>query len=349
MPIQPPRPAARLALAIAVLVLLPLAVGTVRAQAFEPAVTVQALTDARSLSDGDTADVSWSVTNTGMLDATVDANLRVPTGWTAALAAADASFPLAPGASRTIQVTLTPGDAPQPGALALFATASDGAGRTSPTASATVPVTYVPPPPPPPPRDYTAEIVASALGSLALVGLATAAAVYVARARRLALYVDPVQRPVTSGTDGIFLVQVENLGKVRREVELRVQGLPAAWHGAFSFPRVQLVAGERGPVPLCIKVPFTARDGLAADVRLSARPSRRFPWLVHATTRIEAHDRVVIGPGRTEAVAPAASAAPAAPLGDGSAAEGSAPGDGTRPAVDGKRDGAKPRRVRTAT
>jgi hypothetical protein len=268
------------------------------AQALDPAVSVTASTPALSFGPDGTDTASWTVRNDGPLTVTVAVTLSAPAGWTAPLAAGDGSFQLASGSSRTISVPVAPSSgAPANGELRLGATGTDQAGRSA-SGNAPVALTFVPPAVPPPPRDYTAEIAAGVAGGLAAVGLAAAAAVYVSRARKVALFVEPRQRPITSGTDGIFLVEVQNLGRGRRQVELRVEGLPDTWYGAFSFPKVVLQPGERSPVPLCIKVPREAGDGMQVQLALSARPSAHFPWLVHARTQVEAHDRVRIGPSK---------------------------------------------------
>lgn len=270
-------------------------------QALDPAVSVAAAKPSLSFGPDGADTATWTVRNDGPVTAAMAVTLAIPAGWTAPLAPGDGAFSLAAGAARTINVPVAPAaDAPAGGELLLTATATDQASRSA-SASAPVGLTFVPPAIPPPPRDDTAEIVASVAGGLAVVALAAAAAVYVGRARKVALFVDPQQRPITAGTDGIFLVEVQNLGRARREVELRVEGLPATWYGAFSFPKVALQPGERSPVPLCVKVPREAGDGVQAELALSARPSSRFPWLVHASTRIESHDHIRIGTDPTPA------------------------------------------------
>lgn len=266
------------------------------AQVLDPEAGVAAQAPALSFDPGEEHTASWTVTNAGPLDATATVSLQVPAGWSAALAPGDASFALGAGDSRTINVPVTPqAGTPATGALTLTATMTDAGGRTSPAASAPVSLTFVPAPVPPPPADYTTEIALGITGGVALLALVASATVYLRRARQVALFVDPQQRPITSGTDGIFAVEVQNLGRQRREVELRVEGLPPTWYGAFSFPKVTLQPGERTAVPLCIKVPRDAGDGTQSVVVLRARPARRFPWRVQARTRVEAHDRVQIG------------------------------------------------------
>lgn len=274
------------------------------AQALDPSVSVTAVKPALSLGPNSADTVTWTVRNDGPVTATMAASLNVPAGWSAPLASGDGSFQLPSGQSRAINVPVSPtGDAPADAQLVLTATATDQAGRSA-SASAPVGLTFVAPLPPPPPQDYTAEIVTGIVAGLAVLAAAVAAFLYVTRARKVALFVEPQQRPITVGTDGIFLVEVQNLGRTRREVELRVEGLPETWYAAFSFPKVVLQPGERSPVPLCIKVPRGAGDGMQAHLSLSARPSNRFPWLVHATTRIEAHDRIRIGAEPSVAPAP---------------------------------------------
>lgn len=258
--------------------------------------------------------VSWTVANNGQplpvalgqAEPTATLALAVPDGWTAALAPGDAGFALPAGATRTINVVVkvenaAPGDgtglqavAPSDGDLVLAMTLTDAAGRSS-QASAPITLSFLPPPPPIVTKDHTKAIVTAGAATLAVLGVALVLVVYLRRAGQVALHVEPEQRPITVGTDGIFLVQVENRSRVRREVEVAVDGLPDTWFGAFSFPKVQLAPRERSPVPLCIKVPPGTPDGLQAELTLRARPSGRFPWMVQAKTRIEAHDRVRIG------------------------------------------------------
>lgn len=282
------------------------------AQALDPQAGVRADTPSLSFDPGEQHTATWTVTNDGPLAATASVGLQVPQGWTGALAPADRSFTLAAGASRSINVPITPGDgSPANGAATLSATMGDQAGRTSPAASAPVSLAFVPALPPPPPRDYTAEVTAGVAGGAAVLLVAALLVVYARRAGQVALFVEPQQRPITAGTDGVFLVEVQNTGRRPREVELRVEGLPATWYGAFSFPKVALQPGERSPVPLCIKAPREAGDGTQYELVLRARPGRRFPWRVQARTRIEAHDRVRIG----NAVPPPASSPSRAGMG----------------------------------
>lgn len=293
-------------LAFAAVALIAAVAAPACAQALDPAVSVTANAPTSSVREGEQRSVSWVVRNTatappvappgGNTDGTATLTLQVPAGWSASLAPGDRSFRLAPGASRTVTVIAQAATGlPADGALSLSAAITDGAGRTSPPASAATTLTFVPLPATVIEKDYTRFIVLATITGLVVIGVAAFLAVYLTRASQVALFVDPKQKPITTGTDGIFLVQVENKGKVRREVQLEVDGLPASWYGAFSFPRVQLQPGERSPVPLCIKVPPGAGDGHQVELRLRARPSSRFPWLVHARTNIEAHDRVRIG------------------------------------------------------
>lgn len=281
----------------------------------EPSASVAAQAALLKVGADETRTVTWIVANNGQPvpvglgqgEPTATVTLQVPDGWAASIGPGDQSFPLPAGSQRTISVVVTipqaagtgpdrgeEGPAPADGALTLAMTLSDAAGRSS-SASAPVTLSYVAPPATVIEKDYTRAIVTGTASGLVLLGVAAFLVVYLRRASQVALHVDPVQRPITSGTDGIFLVQVENRGRIRREVEVDVAGLPALWYGAFSFPKVQLAPGERTPVPLCVKIPLGAPDGVQAELVLRARPSSRFPWLVHARTRIEAHDRVRIG------------------------------------------------------
>lgn len=274
-------------------------------QALDPQAGVRAASQSLSIGAGEAATATWVVTNAGPVQATATVTLRVPAGWSAALPPGDASFGLAPGATRTVAVPVrAAAEAPAGAQLTLAATMTDQGGRTSAPASAPVALAFVPAPVPPPAANGpSAAAVAAAIGGLAVIAFAVAAVAWARRAAPVALFVDPQQRPISTGTDGVFLVEVQNLDRVRRAVELQVGGLPADWYGAFSFPQVVLQPGERSPVPLCIKVPREAGDGVQVDVTLRARASHRSRWSAQARTRIEAHDRVRIGPERPQSSA----------------------------------------------
>ncbi len=299
----------RLPWVAAAILIVMAAAAPAQAQALNPSASVAAGEESVEVGQGGKRTVTWVVSNTGTAvplapggptDATATVTLTVPDGWAASLAPGDASFALAPGGSRTVTVLASPADGapaegPADGALILSATMTDPAGRTSPPASAATTLSFQPPPATVLQKDYTRFLWVAGTSLLLLGTIVAGTVVYLRRAAQVAILVDAEQRPITSGTDGIFLVQVENRSNVRREVELQVQGLPASWYGAFSFPKVQLAPGERGPVPLCIKVPPGAGDGHQVELVLRARPSSRFPWRASARTLIEAHDRIRIG------------------------------------------------------
>lgn len=273
--------------------------GLAQAQALDPSASVSASQSAVKVGEDGGKSLTFAVRNAGALDATATVAVTPPAGWSVAIGPGDLRFALPAGSSRTITVLASPApdaprEGPAEGPLVLSATMTDGAGRTSPPASAATTLAFLPPPDAAV-EDATPAIPLGAASLLLLALLAALVIAYLRRASQVDLLVDPVQRPITTGTDGIFLVLVENRSKAHREVEVQVRGLPDTWHGAFSFPKVQLGPGERGPVPLCIKVPPNADDGHQVDVLLRARPAGRYPWLVSRRTRIEAHDRVRVG------------------------------------------------------
>lgn len=265
--------------------------GPAPAQQVQPALSIAAEPQRLSAGPGESAPGNLTVRNTGPVDGTVTLAASAPAGWAVTLA--ESQFALAAGASRTVAFAAAPDPAaatPTDGPSTFSGTVRDALGRTG-QASAAVDLDYRPPaaapPAPPPPADRTVAIVSTtaAAGLVVVLGLG-----YIYQARLVRLRVDRRRLGINLGTDGVFVVGVQNRSPRAATIQLRLRGVPARWSAALSFPTVRLDGGESTSVPLLVKVPVHARVSEDAQLEILARPNGWSPWLVRERVSVATVD-----------------------------------------------------------